>query len=194
MAGKPIDRSETFTGAGQRTVQLPGRFIRVLAADASGVTITTRPGSPLLRYAGQDIDAGAGGFTSFDIAVTVASTVKLCVSDDRQADTNTNVTATVNATVAPAGTVTQPGDVACANAAATQLVAGNANGLSVAIRSSAANTYAIGTVRIGTTGVTAASGLELNPGETMTIDATAPVVAYNNSGAAVTLQVLPLAK
>lgn len=192
--GTPVDRSEVFTGAGTRTIALQGRFIRVLACDASGVTITPKPGSPLLRNQGQDVDAGPQGFKSFDIAVTVASTVKVCVSDTRQADSNTNVTANVNATVSPAGTVTQPGDVACANAAATQLVAGNANGLSVMVRSSAANTYAIGSVRIGTTGVTAASGVELNPGETITLDVDAPVVAYNNSGAAVTLQVLPLAK
>jgi hypothetical protein len=193
MAGTPVDRTEIFTGAGSRTIALAGRFIRVLAADASGVTITPRPGSPLLRYVGQDVDAGAP-FTAFDIEVTVASSVKVCVSDTRQADTNTNVTATVSATVSPAGTVAQPGDVVCANGAATQLIAGNANGLSVLVRSSVINTYTDGTVRIGTTGVTAAQGVELNAGESITIDTTAPVYAYNNSGAVVTLQVLPLAK
>lgn len=192
--GTPVDRSITFTGAGQQGVQLAGRFIRVLAADASGVTLTPHPGSPLLRYAGQDIDAGPGGFQSFDVAVTVASTVQLCVSDTRQADNSTAVTATVSATVSPGGTLSNGGDTACANAAATQLAAGNANGLSVMVKSSATNTYGLGTVRIGTTGVTAASGIELNPGESLTFDTTAPIFAYNNSGASVTLQVLPLAK
>lgn len=191
--GTPVDRSEVFTGAGSRVIALQGRFIRVLACDASGVTITTKPGSPLLRNVGQDVDAGAV-FKSFEIAVTVASTVKVCVSDTRQSDTNTAVTANVSATVTPAGTVAQPGDVNCPNGVATPLAAGNANGLSVMIRSSVTNTYADGTVRIGTTGVTAGGGVELNAGESLTIDTTAPVVAFNNSGAAITLQVLPLAK
>lgn len=191
--GTPVDRTEVFTGAGSRSIQLSGRFVRVLAADVSGVTITPHPGSPLLRYVGQDVDAGST-FQSLDIAVTVACTVTICVSDQRQASNTTAVNATVSATISPAGTVTQPGDVACANAAATLLVAGNANGLAVLIRSSAANAYGLGTVRIGTAGVTAAQGVELNPGETMTLDVTAPIYAYNNSGAAVTLQVLPLAK
>lgn len=192
--GTPVDRKITFAGAGQQTVQLAGRFIRVLSADASGVTLTPHPGSPLLRYAGQDVDAGPGGFQFFDVAVTVASTVQLCVSDTRQADNSTTVTATVSATVSPGGTLSNGGDTACANATATQLAAGNANGLSVMVKSSATNTYGLGTVRVGTTGVTASSGIELNPGESLTFDTTAPIFAYNNSGASVTLQVLPLAK
>ncbi len=192
--GTPVDRKITFAGAGQQTVQLAGRFIRVLDADASGVTLTPHPGSPLLRFAGQDIDAGPGGFQFFDVAVTVASTVSLCVSDTRQADNSTTVTATVSATVSPGGTLSNGGDTACPNSAATQLAAGNANGLSVMVRSSALNTYGLGTVRVGTTGVTASSGIEINPGESLTFDTTAPIVAYNNSGASITLQVLPLAK
>lgn len=192
--GTPVDRTEVFTGAGSRSIQLSGRFVRVLAADASGVTISPHPGSPVVRYAGQDVDVGPAGFQSLDISVTVACTVKVCVSDTRQADSNTNVTATVSATITPAGTVSNGGDVNCANAAATQLSAGNANGLTVIIRSSVANTYAVGTVRIGTTAVTAVSGVELNPGESIQLDTTAPLFAFNNSGAAVTLQVLPLAK
>lgn len=191
--GAPVDRTEVFAGAGSRSIQLAGRFIRVLAADASGVTITPHPGVPLLRYVGQDVDAGSN-FNWFDLSVTVASTVRVCVSDQRQADNATQVNATISATITPAGTVTQPGDVVCANAAATQLLAGNANGLTAMIRSSVNNTYGLGTVRIGTTGVTAAQGIELNPGETLALAVTTPVFAYNNSGAAVTLQVLPLAK
>lgn len=179
--GAPIDRTETFSGAGSRNVELAGRFIRVLAADASGVTITPRGGKAMLRYAGQDIDLGPQGFQAFSIAVTVASTVRICVSDTRQADSNTNVSATVSATVTPAGTVTQPGDVICPAGAATQLIAGNANGLSVLIRSSATNNYADGLVRVGTTGVTASQGVELNVGESWPLATTAPLAAYNNS-------------
>ncbi len=192
--GTPVDRAITFAGQGQQTVQLEGRFVRVLAADASGVTITPHPGSPLLRYAGQDVDAGPAGFKAFDVAVTVASTVKLCVSDTRQADNQTAVNATVSATVSPGGTLDAGGDVSCANGAATQVLAGDANGLTAIVRSSDTNTYTEGTVRLGGAGVTATSGIELNPGDAITIDTTAPIYAFNNSGAAVTLQVLPLAK
>lgn len=181
--GTPVDRSITFAGPGQQPVQLAGRFIRVLGADASGVTLTPHPGSPLLRYAGQDVDAGPGGFQAFDVAVTVASTVQLCVSDTRQADNSTTVTATVSATVSPGGTLSNGGDTACATAVATQLAAGNVNGLSVMVKSSATNDYPLGTVRVGTTGVGAASGIEINPGESLTFDTTAPIFAYNNSNA-----------
>lgn len=192
--GTPVDREEVFTGAGSRTISLEGRFIRVLECDASGVTITPKPGSPLLRNVGQDIDAGTPGFKSFQIAVTVACTVKVCVSDTRQSDTNTNVTANVTATISPGGTFPAGGDVACPNAAETELIAGAATGLTVIVRSSAANAYAVGTVRVGGTGVTAAKGIELNPGESISLDTTAPVHAYNASGAGVTLQVLPVQK
>ncbi|MDE2467164.1 MAG: hypothetical protein KGL35_00030, partial [Bradyrhizobium sp.] len=155
---------------------------------------TPHPGSPLLRFVGQDVDAGAGGFKEFDIAVTVASTVKVCVSDQRQADNATSVNATVSATISAAGTVAQPGDVPCANGVATQIAAGNANGLSVIVRSSAGNSYSPGQVRIGTTAVTAASGIEINPGETQTWAVTAPIFCFNNTGAGISLQVEPLAK
>lgn len=192
--GTPIDRTETFTGAGARTVALQGRFIRVLEADVSGVTITPQGGKGMLRYAGQDIDVGPQGFKSFQIAVTVASAVTLCVSETRQADNAANVNATVSATIAAAGTVSQPGDVACPNGVATQIAAGNANGLSVIVRSSAGNSYSPGQVRIGTTAVTASSGIEINPGETQTWGTTAPIFCFNNTGASINLQVEPLAK
>lgn len=191
---QPIDRSITFAGAGTQTVQVPGRFVRVLACDASGVTITPRPGSPLLRYAGQDVDAGVGGFTAVDLTVTVASTVKVCVSDTRQADSNTNVTANVSATVTPGGTMNQPGDIACANAVATQVIAGNANRLTVTVRAPSSGAWTSGTVRIGTTAVGAASGLEFDPGDSYSADFTGPVFIYNNSGAAISIQVLEVAK
>lgn len=191
--GTPVDRSITFNGPGTQTVQLEGRFVRVLAADASGVTIKPSPGSPLLRYAGQDVDAGPQGFNSFDVTVTVASTVKLCVSDTRQADNQTNVNATVSATIAAGGVLSNGGDVVCPTGQATQIWAGSAAQLTVAIRSSDTNTYAEGTVRIGTTAVAANSGLELNPGDMLSLDTTAPVFAYNSSGASVTLQVLGIA-
>lgn len=192
--GTPIDRSITFAAAGTQGVQLEGRFVRVLAADPTGVTIKPSPGSPLLRYVGQDIDAGPGGFKSLDVTVTVASTVRLCVSDTRQADDSVEVSATVSATVSPGSTLGIGGDTACANAIATLLVAGNANGLGAIICGPAAGVWAAGTVRVGGAGVTAASGIEIAPGEKITIATTAPIYAYNNSGAAITLEVLPLTK
>ena len=191
---KPVDRTITFAGAGSVPVGLEGRYIRIYAADPSGVTIQPDSGSPLLRFPGQQIDTGPGGFKRLQVSVTVASTVRIGVSEVPQDDTNTNVTATLSATINPGGTVANPGDVSCANGAATQLYAGGANTLTVGIKSSEANTYAVGTVRIGTTGVTGTSGLEISPGETLWLASTAPIFAYNDSGAAVDLQVLPLSK
>lgn len=194
MIGTPVDRSITFSAAGSQRVALSGRFIRILSADVSGVTITPEGASPLLRYGGQEIDVGPQGFRSFQVAVTVPCTVILTVSETHQSDNQTNVNATVSATIDPGGTLPTGGDTVCATGAATLLAAGNANNLAVMVRSSELNNYAAGTVRVGGTGVTAASGIEINPGEVMTLSTTAPVYAYNNSGAAVTLQVLPIQK
>ena len=190
--GTPVDRTETFAAAGSRTVALPGRFIRVLSAPTQGVTITTRPGVALTRYAGQGIDVGPGGFKSFDIALPVAGAVTFTVSDTEQADNQTAVNATVSATISPAATLAQPGDVSCAAGAITELYAGGAATLTVLVRSSDTNTYAEGTVRIGTAGVGAASGIELNPGDSIALDTTAAVYAWNAGGVAIDLQVLVL--
>ncbi len=191
---QPVDRTIVFAGAGSLTVGLIGRYVRVYEADATGVSIALDSGGPLLRFPGQEIDAGPGGFKRLQVSVTVASTVRIGVSETPQGDTNTQVSATVSATLSPGGTLPAGGDVACVNAAATLILAGNANGLVALVRSSDTNTYAEGTVRVGGLGVTAAAGIELNPGDVMAIDTTAAIYAYNNSGAAVTLQVLPLAK
>lgn len=192
--GSPLDYSLTFAGAGSRMLPAAGRFCRVLAADASGVHISpSATGSGLLRFEGQDIDAGTT-IKEWLVSVTVACTVRVCISDTRQADNATTVNATLSATISPGGTLGNGGDTVCANAAATQLAAGNANGLSVTVKSPLSSTYANGTVRIGTTAVGAASGIELNPGDVFTADTTAPIFAYNGSGAPVTLQVLTLAK
>lgn len=192
--GTPRDYSLTFTAAGQRTLPASGRFCRVLAADASGATIAAgATGSGLLRYTGQDVDAGAA-VNEWQISVTVACTVRVCISDTRQADNTASINATVSATVSPGGTMTQPGDVACANGAATQVIAGNADRLAVTVKAPESATWTAGTVRIGTTSVGAASGLELNPGDAYTAAFTGPLYVYNNSGASIDVQVLELGK
>ena len=186
------DYTPNFAGAGQQRIVVAGRYVRVLAADASGVTIKPNNGPPLLRFAGQQIDTGPAGFQFLDVSTTVASTPKLSIATDPQYDSNTAVTATVSASLTPSKTLQTGGDVACANLASTQLIAGDATRLSVIVNAPATGTWATGTVRVGGAGVGAASGIEINPGDTIEIATQAIVAAYNGSGASITLQVLPV--
>ncbi len=187
------DYSLTFGAPGVQTLRAQGRFVRVYAADATGVTIKPRNGSPLLRFTGQDVDVGVLKYDWLDISVTVASTVRLGISDDRQFDNQTNINSIVSATITPGKTLNAGGDVVCGNAATTQLIPADATRLAAILCVSAnAPAYVAGTVRIGGAAVAAGAGVEINPGEKLVLDSQAIISCYNNSGAAVTVQVLPI--
>lgn len=186
----PRDYSLTFAGPSTQEIRATGRYVRILSADASGAWVDCGGGGELLRYAGQGIDIGARGFSVVRVRVTVASTVKLVISSEHQDDNSANITATISATIGPGGTLGVGGDVSCANLASTPLAGADATRLSLIVKSSFANTYAAGTVRVAGLGVLANQGLEINPGDTLVIDSKAAVSAYNSSGGAVVLQVL----
>ena len=188
------DYSPTFAGAGEQRLIVAGRYVRVLSADASGVTIKPNNGPPLLRFAGQQIDTGPHGFQFLDISVSIASTPKLAIAPDPQYDNSVQISETVSALITPGTTLNAGGDVACANLATTQLIPADATRLSAIIAAPVAGVWATGTVRIGGAAVGAASGIEINPGDRISIDTEAEIAAYNGSGAPITLQVLPLNK
>lgn len=99
-------------------------------------------------------------------------------------DTRSTVNATVNTTIAPGASLFDGGDVACPNAAATQLLAADATRSYAIITNPSTNTA---TVRIGTSGVAAATGTPLEPGVSLPVSTTAAIYARNDSGGAVTI-------
>lgn len=100
------------------------------------------------------------------------------------ADARSTVNANVSATVAAGASLFDGGDVACATGAATQLLALDATRSYAIITNPSTNTA---TVRIGTSGVGAASGAPLEPGVSMPISTTAAIYARNDSGGSVTI-------
>lgn len=178
--GAPRDFSLTFAGAGERLIRAAGRHVRVQSCDTTGVYIRVENGSELFRNAGDGINV-SGGFTYISIRVTVACTVYLILSDDRQDQDSQTVTVNVNATVAASSTMANPGDVSIAATTSAQVAAASASQLAVTIQAAVANTA---TLRVGAAGVGAASGLELAPGDVVTFATKAAVHAYNPAGVA----------
>jgi hypothetical protein len=99
---------------------------------------------------------------------------------DGRATANVNVTATV----AAGNTLNNGGDVSALAGAATQLLAADASRTYALICNVSTNTL---TVRIGSSAVAAATGVPLEPGETLALATTAAIYAYNAGGSAVTI-------
>lgn len=186
--GSPRDYYLTFGGAGSREIKARGRFLRVLDAPAASVFLAFDGSTELERRAGQGINFG-GWFERFTVRSTVAQTVLVCVSDERQDDDQESVSVSVAATLAPGNTLGAGGDVNIAGASSALLAAGDATRLALVVANPATNTDP---VRVGGAGVGAASGIELSPGDSITLATTAAVHGYNPKAGAQTVQVLPV--
>lgn len=99
---------------------------------------------------------------------------------DGRATANVNVTATV----AAGNTINDGGDVSCLATARTQLLAADASRTYALLSNESGNSI---TVRIGSVAVTAATGIILEPGETLAYATTAAIYAYNNAASDVTI-------
>lgn len=91
---------------------------------------------------------------------------------DARAAANVNVTSNVE----PGNTVKDGGDVSVTAVTAVELLAADADRLYALIKNVSSNTI---TVRIGTSAVAAATGVPLEPGETLPYATTAAIYAYN---------------
>lgn len=179
MSG-PRDFSLTFGGAGTREIRAAGKYLRVLATPSADVFIRIGGGSELQRGAGQGIYE-PGGFDRFEVRSTVAQTVLVTLSDVPQDDSRSNVALSVSATVAPGADVGNGGDVAVPATSSAQVLAANLTRLAAIITNPTANTVA---VRVGKAGVGAASGIPLDPGDSVTLATTSAIHVYNpHSGA-----------
>lgn len=100
------------------------------------------------------------------------------------ADARATLNAAITANIAPGNTLNNGADVATVSGAATLLLAADATRLYATVANLSTNTV---TVRIGNVTVAAATGIPLEPGETLSIGTTAAVYAYQASGGPVTI-------
>lgn len=184
----PRDYYLTFTGAGIQEIKARGRFLRVLSAPSAPVFLAFDGSTELERRAGQGVNYG-GAFNRIAVRSTVAQTVLVCVSDERQDDDQEEVSVSVAATVAPGNTLGAGGDVSIPATSSNVLSASDATRLALIVANPPGNTDP---VRVGGAGVNASSGIELQPGDSITLATTAAVHAYNPKGSAQSVQVLPV--
>ncbi len=125
------------------------------------------------------------GFKRFTVRSTVAQTVRVMVADDRQDDRRQEVTITGTVAVAPANAGDDGGDTSVGAGATTQVIAGDADRLSVGVHNPAGSA---GVVRVGfSAGLTASQGLPLEPGETQFFAYDGAVYVHNPQTSAVTI-------
>lgn len=99
-------------------------------------------------------------------------------------DARATANVSVLASLAAGTSLFDGGDVACTSGAATLLLALDATRSYAIISNPSTNTV---TLRIGTSGVGAASGTPLEPGCTLPLSTTAAIYAYQASGGSVTI-------
>lgn len=175
--GAPRDSYLTFSGAGEQEIQYTGRHIRVRAAP-SGPVFLSLDGVPgeFERAAGEQLNVQDRPFQRIRVRSAVAQTVHLVLADTPQDDNRVAVALSVAATIEPGAVLDDGGDVVCAAASTTLLLAGNPDRLYALVKNPSANSI---TVRVGTSGVGAANGTPLEPGETLPLATTAAVYAHN---------------
>lgn len=159
-------------------------------------TLTAPVNDLFVRFdSGERVDAQQGvGFRryyrDFTLASATGQTVVIFAGfgsvGDGRATANLNVTATQE----PGNVLNNGGDVACANAAVTLLLAADVTRLEAVIVNPETNTA---TVRIGPVTVGAASGVPLAPGQTAVLATNAAIYARNDSGAPVTISATSIA-
>ena len=129
------------------------------------------------RIKGQGLSYDVGVFKRLRIKSLVAQSVTIAAGQGRIIDKGTAVSVSTQANVKPGNTYSPGADVTVLAGSSAQLVAANANRLSVTITNKLSNSN---TFRIGTpTTVGATVGDVLEPGESITIATTAALSAFN---------------
>lgn len=178
--------SQAF-GAGQAVKFPAGRYFYVNSAPAP-IDIETygNPGAPA-RFLQVSTGAKFGpvaegqGWKYLNVTSANAQTVEITVSDDGQFEVPSAVTVsgTVTVTQVPGATLTPQADVTNIDGTARQLAAAAATRRRVHVKALGLNGF---NIRVGSAAVTAASGIQLQPGEGITLETAAAVFAIRESG------------
>lgn len=182
------DVTLTLGAGGVQEVQATGKFWYVYAATGT-VGLRFDGGDLIYREQSQggsipNINANAQGIRSTRLRVSsaTAQTVTLSFSDSPIQNDRDDVSVVTTASITPGNTLDNGGDVsllAGAGPGATTAIRGaDANALTITVKADIANTE---TVRVGTTGVGAAQGYPLEPGESVSLSTTAAIAGYNPS-------------
>ncbi|MBL1277449.1 MAG: hypothetical protein COB30_015315 [Ectothiorhodospiraceae bacterium] len=182
--------SLTLLANASQKIDVPGDFFRIKSASASSAVLVQVGTGPFTSLdEGEAIKFERNEFSQLTIKSAVAQTVVLIIGYGVMFDDSPVVSVVGTVSMEPANTLDNGGDVSLLAAAETAIRAADASVLSVVVKADIANTVA---VRIGTTGVAAATGYPLEPGETLVISTTAAISGYNADAAAQNIHVLPL--
>ncbi len=154
-----------------------GDYVHVITAPVTDLTVRFDNGEPVPMYEGvgfrryyKEIELSSATGQSVIVLAGFGSVF------DGRATANVNVTATV----AAGNTFNSGADVSALHSARTLLLAADASRTYAVVCNSSSNTLS---VRIGDSTVAAATGILLEPGESISIATTAAIYAYNADGA-----------
>jgi len=160
---------------------IDGDYFHVLTAPVADLVARFDDGEPVPVFAGLGFRRY---YSSLVLESATGQSAIVLAGFGSVADARATANVNVSATVEPGNTGDNGGDVSCADAAATQLLAADTDRLYAYITNRSTNTA---TLRIGTSAVAAATGIPIEPGQTVTYPSTSAIYARNDSGGAVTL-------
>ncbi len=165
-----------------RRYEIPGDWFHVLTAPVADLYVRFDDGERVPFPQGVGIRRY---YQSFELESATGQNLVALAGFGSVVDGRASVTGlTLNTQIAPGNTLDDGGDVSCGATAATQLLAADADRMYALIKNPSTNTV---TVRVGTSAVAAASGVPLEPGETLPLATTAAIYAYNPDAGAVTI-------
>lgn len=182
-------RIYTVTIAAGDSVPIHASGAYVVALSATGSFALAFDGGPFTPFlAGLKVQlAHSETFKTVRIKDTSGNpnTIMLGLGFGDLTDARLNLSGAI--TIAGSQNIATVADVALAAGVATQIVAANVARRAVVVKNLAGN---LQTMRIGDAVAGAARGLELAPGETISIDSGAAVYGYNPGGAAESVSVM----
>ena len=180
MSREPYKVVDLSMEAGERvTLPVAAAAVTVLEADAA-FQIGFDKGDTYHLEAG--LEVVTEGFSEVHLENPQASenTLKLAFSIRGVRDARLTVSSSLS--IAGASLISDVDDVALTAAVATLVAAANTSRKSVLVTNLATNAKA---VRVGSLNVSASRGVEVSPGQTITLDATAAVYVYCETAQAV---------
>lgn len=168
-------------GSVQRRWQIEGDYFHVSSAPVNDLIVRFDSGNGIPLSQGMGITAD---YSEFSVESATGQTVTVFAGYGLISDNRANVTANLAVTLAPSNTMFDGADVAVPSGAATLVLAADLNRKTAFICNPSTNTA---TVRVGSATVNATKGIPVEPGETLTLDATFAVYVFQASGTAVTV-------
>lgn len=189
MAG-PIDKSITFTAAGEQNIPAIGRHIRVLEASSDVYLGINNDSADLKRRQGAEVSS-VTEFKSIRVKSLIAQTVRLAISEIPQADDSKSVSVSATANIEPANALGNVNEVTVPAGGSNQLIGSDATRQAVRI---AVDDEQPGPIHWAASGLTAIQGGWLGIGMVDYPETTAEITAYNRGTSDVVVSVVSMRK